>query len=54
MKFGLFLLYAITTVIINIIVGLIMMFFIDMYKEMVMQRFMFHHLLQIFEKAKIE
>lgn len=46
--------YSIMSVVINVVLGLVMKFFIDMYKEMVMQSFMTHHILQVFEKAKIE
>ena len=46
--------YSIVTVLTNVIFGFVMQFFVDMYKEMVMQRFMTHHMLQVFEKAKIE
>ena len=46
--------YSFISIIINVVVGFIMKFFIDMYKEMVMQRFMTHHLLKIFEKAEIK
>lgn len=46
--------YTIATFITNFIFGLVMQFFVDMYKEMVMSRYISYDLFQIFKKEKME